>query len=43
MLQVLQVVDVVPEDTGEYTVKAKNPFGEASCSAKLDVKREYLI
>ena len=34
-LQVLEVHDVSPEELGTYTVSAKNPLGEVSCSADL--------
>ncbi|ELT91013.1 hypothetical protein CAPTEDRAFT_109753, partial [Capitella teleta] len=36
-LIVFQVKDVTPEDVGKYTVIAKNPLGEATCSANLEV------
>ncbi len=36
-LQVLEVYDVVPVDGGEYQVTAKNPFGQATCGASLEV------
>ena len=37
-LQVLQVHNVVPGDTGEYKVTATNSLGEASCSANMTVE-----
>ena len=33
----LVIREVFPEDTGRYTVVAKNPAGTASCSAELVV------
>lgn len=37
-LYVLRIVDTKPEDVGKYTVTAKNPLGEATCSANLEVE-----
>ena len=37
-LQVLQVHNVVPGDTGEYKVTATNSLGEANCSANMTVE-----
>ena len=37
-LQVLQVHNVVPSDTGEYTAIAKNIVGDATCSANVTVE-----
>jgi len=33
----LEIKDIVPEDAGKYLVEAKNDFGKASCTAKLQV------
>ena len=41
-LQVLQVHNVVPGDTGEYKVVARNCAGEASCSANMTVEGKNL-
>ena len=32
------MLESVPNDAGQYTVRAKNPFGEVSCSANLEVQ-----
>ena len=40
-LQVLQVHNVVPSDTGVYKAIATNCAGEASCSADLTVEGEH--
>ena len=37
-LQVLEVQQAVPANTGVFEVVAKNPFGEVSCSANLEVQ-----
>ena len=37
-LQVLEVYEIKPADAGDYTVAARNPFGEASCQANLTVQ-----
>ena len=34
----LEISDVTPKDVGEYQVVARNPFGEVTCSATLDVE-----
>ena len=39
----LQVYDVVPEDTGTYTVTATNTVGEVTCSAELTVEGRWLF
>lgn len=38
----LEIYEIVPEDKGEYTVVAKNEFGEVSCSAELIVKGMFV-
>lgn len=35
----LIVKEVFPEDTGRYTVVAKNPYGVATCSADMTVEQ----
>ena len=37
----LEITDMVPEDTGDYLVEAKNEFGKATCTAQLQVVGEY--
>ncbi|XP_013412463.1 muscle M-line assembly protein unc-89 isoform X5 [Lingula anatina] len=34
----LEIMEVFPEDEGEYDCVAKNEFGEAKCSCRMDVK-----
>ena len=34
----LVIKEVFPEDTGRYTMVAKNPFGTATCSAEVIVE-----
>lgn len=38
----LTVQDALPEDDGIYTCLAENNTGQASCSAQVTVKGEYL-
>lgn len=38
----LTVQDALPEDDGFYTCLAENNIGQASCSAQVTVKGEYL-
>ena len=40
-LQTLEIYDILPEDEGEYSVTAINPFGEVTCTANLEVKGAY--
>lgn len=37
-LQVLEVQEAVPANAGAIEVVAKNPFGQVSCSANLEVQ-----
>ena len=36
----LQVQNMTPADVGDYSAIAKNSFGEATCTANLEVERK---
>jgi hypothetical protein len=42
-LQVLEVHEAVPTNSGTFEVVAKNPFGTVSCSADLQVQGQLFI
>lgn len=37
----LTIRDVQPEDSGEYTVRADNEYGDTTCTATLNILRKY--
>lgn len=41
-IHTLYIPEVFYEDSGKFTVKAKNPAGEAECCAELSVKGKIL-
>jgi len=40
---VLEIPEVFPEDAGEFTCRAVNPFGEATTTANLLVEGGFFI
>lgn len=36
----LSITDTQPEDSGEYTVRLANEYGDATCTTTLNIQRE---
>ena len=40
----LRITDVQPEDSGEYTIRLDNEYGDATCTTTLNIQRKcYLL
>lgn len=39
----LRILDVQPEDSGHYTIRLENEFGDATCTTTLNILREFLV
>lgn len=39
----LRIMDVQPEDSGEYMVRLDNEYGDATCTTSLNIMRKSLI